>query len=470
MSNCTLPEPPPKKSTMLDSNHCTKEWIVNEENVCASKENPEYRQEKFEDGETAHVSCTFERTLGEKSQHADKHFCAHLETLHESVKNLPANKNLSLYIHNARLEEKSKERFLEYYRERREGHKFHDEEETNQAPPPVLTKSQYFGDEIGYRDDYLAIGYGAQVTQLDEYFRGHDEITWEDLEGFEVPHPHIAKSRRQRREYAPSPIELVLREYQTYDPSVPIEARIHTSIVSRIRPLLQQENINLSASDDYAILQACRFGNAELVKLLLKWEGPVEHRANPGARNNEPIILASQYGHADVVTLLLADDRVDPGAQNNLAFQIVSAEGNTDILTLLLADRRVDPSANNNTAIWLASYHGEVEAVKLLLADDRVNPAAQNNAAFIRASENGRTDVVKLLLADHRVDPAAQNDAAFRLASRYGRTDVVKLLLADRRVDPSAQNNAAFRLAYNNGHTDVVKLLRGSIVSTPSTT
>lgn len=67
--------------------------------------------------------------------------------------------------------------------------------------------------------------------------------------------------------------------------------------------------------------------------------------------------------------------------------------GHAEVVRLLLADSRVDPAANENEAIRYASRYGHHEVVRLLLADSRVDPAAIGNQAFQNASVNGRIDV-----------------------------------------------------------------------------
>ena len=83
-------------------------------------------------------------------------------------------------------------------------------------------------------------------------------------------------------------------------------------------------------------------------------------------------------GHASVVVLLLADERLDPNiAKKNGYTALISAalKGHAPVVTLLLADGRVDPDLTNQygrTAITCASLNRHDSVVKLLLADDAV--------------------------------------------------------------------------------------------------
>ena len=57
--------------------------------------------------------------------------------------------------------------------------------------------------------------------------------------------------------------------------------------------------------------------------------------------NNDSIKLASKYGYADIVKLLIADPRVDPTDDDNTAIKEASSNGHTRIVELLKADPRI---------------------------------------------------------------------------------------------------------------------------------
>ena len=90
-------------------------------------------------------------------------------------------------------------------------------------------------------------------------------------------------------------------------------------------------------------------------------------RVDPSANDNRAIKLASQYGHVDVVRLLLADPRVDPSAIGNRAIQDASEGGHVEAVRQLLADPRVGPNAKYGLAVRMAIYHGHLEVVDLLM-------------------------------------------------------------------------------------------------------
>ena len=221
-----------------------------------------------------------------------------------------------------------------------------------------------------------------------------------------------------------------------------------------------------------SMIMASRYGHLEVVKLFLEDQrfDPSEHDNNPFILHSprcyvvwylipSPISWACANGHLEVVKLLLEDKRVDLIVDHdNVAIIIASFNGHLKVVKLLLKDERVDECHGKGNALRCASGQGHLEVVKLLLEDEEIDPGNYNNDAIGFASANGHSEVVKLLLKDERVDPSDRNYIIID-ASEYGHTEVIKLLLEDGRADPSYRANMAIRLASENGHLQVVKLL-----------
>jgi ankyrin repeat protein len=133
----------------------------------------------------------------------------------------------------------------------------------------------------------------------------------------------------------------------------------------------------------------CKTGNLQQVQLLLQ-NGYV-----PNA-NDYAIQWASEYGHLDIVKLLL-DPKYgcDPTAYKNYAIQMASFEGHLDVVQLLL-QHGCDPTDYDNLAIQFASKNGHLDLVKLLLQHG-CDPTDDDNLAIRSASKNCHLDVVKLL-------------------------------------------------------------------------
>jgi ankyrin repeat protein len=183
------------------------------------------------------------------------------------------------------------------------------------------------------------------------------------------------------------------------------------------------------------------------------------------------LIWAAENGHGDIVSALLADERVDPNCndQGATALNTAAYEGHSDILRELLADERIDPNCNDegNSALIMTTLIGRIYIVCSLLADTRINPNhADGNGvtALILAASEGHTDIARVLLADQRVDPNhAAEDGATALvdAAREGRADIVDILLNNTRIDLSHADQAkkAIVEAAKNKHGEVLGLL-----------
>ena len=129
------------------------------------------------------------------------------------------------------------------------------------------------------------------------------------------------------------------------------------------------------------ILEACRNGKAEIVKLLLECSENDFDILN--RQINDEMVLACKNGHNDVVKLLLTQ---------------------SDII--------IDLNATNSfgkTALMWACQNGHKDVVKLLLeqSERNIDLNAQSDfgwTAFMDACRGGHNDVVKLLLEHSKVD------------------------------------------------------------------
>ena len=101
--------------------------------------------------------------------------------------------------------------------------------------------------------------------------------------------------------------------------------------------------------------------DVELVNMLIE-----NTEIDISATNNYAIRIASQNGHVAVVNRLLQDvtGRVDPSALNNYAIRYASENGHNAVVDRLLQDGRVDRSADRNYVFRLASENGHVDVVE----------------------------------------------------------------------------------------------------------
>jgi hypothetical protein len=83
-------------------------------------------------------------------------------------------------------------------------------------------------------------------------------------------------------------------------------------------------------------LTACN-GHISVVERLLQ-----DERIDPSANDNYAVQVAAQNGHLAVVERLLQDERVDPSADDNYAIRMAAFNGHLAVVDRLLEDDRVD--------------------------------------------------------------------------------------------------------------------------------
>ncbi|KAJ3334169.1 hypothetical protein HDU76_008631 [Blyttiomyces sp. JEL0837] len=223
--------------------------------------------------------------------------------------------------------------------------------------------------------------------------------------------------------------------------------------------LLRVDGVNPSFDREFALSRACKNGHLDVVKLLYK-------RGITSSEESDFFWKACRHGQSEVVQYLLNESTVILLADlNNTYIRAAAQYGHAEVVKLLLATGEVDASFGGNIAIVLAATNGHAEVVKLLLAVDSVDAGDRNNEAIRKAAANGHTNVVKLLLECGQVDVSADNNYAIRMAAMNGHREIVRLLLDTDRVDATAGNCYALRLATANRHEEVVELLCGYLAS-----
>lgn len=183
------------------------------------------------------------------------------------------------------------------------------------------------------------------------------------------------------------------------------------------------------------------------------------HYETPADDGSRALRYAARMGRADVVRLLLADERVDPAAFRQAALKAAVAGGSVDVVNLLWEDERVDVRGHERELLMEASSGGHVHIVRMLLSDTRGDWTSARHAALARAAAMGRTAVVRMLLEDTALRPAPGYHGPLLQAIRHNRVNVVRLLLQDGRADPASDRQAALRCACDGGNPKMVKLL-----------
>ena len=185
---------------------------------------------------------------------------------------------------------------------------------------------------------------------------------------------------------------------------------------------------------------AAQYGHAELVKLLL------DRGANPDSKcivGRTPLHRTAEYGHTDLVKLLM-DRGADPNEADKSGTTPLhwAAKSGRACLVKLLIERGADPDKKDDTgktplfkAVEYNQFERHTEAtdsVRILLdggADPNVH--AWDPTPLHRAAEFGRKDLVKLLL-ERGADPNETDGVGSTLlhwAAQFGKADLVRLLM-----------------------------------------
>ncbi|XP_078500424.1 ankyrin repeat and SAM domain-containing protein 1A isoform X21 [Lissotriton helveticus] len=167
----------------------------------------------------------------------------------------------------------------------------------------------------------------------------------------------------------------------------------------------------------YPLHLAAWKGDAQIVKLLIH-QGPSHTKVNEQNNDNETALhCAAQYGHTEVVKVLL-EELTDPTMRNN----------------------------KFETPLDLAALYGRLEVVKMLLNahPNLLSCNTKKHTPLHLAARNGHKAVVKVLLdAGMDINYQTEKGSALHEAALCGKTDVVQILL-DAGIDVHIKDNRGF--------------------------
>ncbi|XP_025019448.1 ankyrin repeat and SAM domain-containing protein 1A isoform X12 [Python bivittatus] len=154
----------------------------------------------------------------------------------------------------------------------------------------------------------------------------------------------------------------------------------------------------------YPLHLAAWKGDAEIVKLLIH-QGPSHTKVNEQNNDNETALhCAAQYGHTEVVKVLL-EELTDPTMRNNkfeTPLDLAALYGRLEVVKMLLNAHPNLLSCNTkkHTPLHLAARNGHKTVVHVLLeAGMDNNYQTEKGSALHEAALFGKTDVVQILLA-----------------------------------------------------------------------
>lgn len=196
-----------------------------------------------------------------------------------------------------------------------------------------------------------------------------------------------------------------------------------------------------------AVFNAARDGKLKLIQKLLSNKTPeeLEALAEEKTQGGTPLLIASRYGHLEVVDYLLEHCKANVELGGAVNFDGETIEG--------------------APPLWAASAAGHLPVVKTLLKHGAsVNNATLTNSTPLRAAcFDGHLEIVRYLV-DHRADMEVANrhgHTCLMISCYKGHKEIAKFLL-DRGADvnrKSVKGNTALHDCAESGSLDIMKML-----------
>ena len=248
---------------------------------------------------------------------------------------------------------------------------------------------------------------------------------------------------------------------------------------------LQTTMIDRDIENYTALMRASQTGHTEAVTLLLACPAVIKLAGAVNDAGDTALMLAAKFGHADTIIELIACPEisatarvVDAGGETTLMLAVRSKR--VESVSALLACLQISASANvtntfGDTALLIASRRGEsTQMIAALLACPMVAATAtmandNGHTALMFATFHGNFQIVSALLSDPIVAASAceadeTGFSALMYASQHGYTLIVTALLGCSSVAKSASifnenEQTALMIACIAGRTDTVVAL-----------
>ncbi|XP_077151599.1 ankyrin repeat and SAM domain-containing protein 1A isoform X4 [Ranitomeya variabilis] len=218
--------------------------------------------------------------------------------------------------------------------------------------------------------------------------------------------------------------------------------------LSSLLSIWRGPNVNCVDSSGYTPLHhAALNGHKEVVEVLLRNEAVTNIADCKGCF---PLHLAAWKGDAHIVRLLIhhGPSLAKVNEQNNdneTALHCAAQYGHTEVVRVLL-EELTDPTMRNHkmeTPLDLAALYGRLEVVKLLLNahPNLLSCHTRKHTPLHLAARNGHRAVVRVLLdAAMDINYTTEKGSALHEAALFGKADVVQVLL-DAGIDVSITDN-----------------------------
>ena len=159
--------------------------------------------------------------------------------------------------------------------------------------------------------------------------------------------------------------------------------------------------VDPSAGGHSALQNAILYGHPSIVDLLLK-----ESRVDAALLNQFFNLLpriADENAATDILEILVATGKIDVTVSSNRFIKRAAAQGNSKAFGILLR-AGADPAADDDTPLREAVFKGHANIVKMLLADERVYRKAGWVDLLGIAAAGRHVDVLQALLESKKID------------------------------------------------------------------
>lgn len=212
----------------------------------------------------------------------------------------------------------------------------------------------------------------------------------------------------------------------------------------QIIELLLIHGANIHYKKDTLFRFACKEGDLETVKILLKYNPEIQ------ALNNYAIVSACNGNYNNIVELLL-ENGVDVNFNDCTLLNIACYRGNFKLIKLLIEKYIANINPHENDLLTTACRDNQYEVVKLLIEYKII---IRSEASLIHSIYNENYEMTKLLIGCYpNITDNILSEACVRRDPR-----IVRLIL-DRGISPNCRNGEALIMSAMKSRYDFVELL-----------
>jgi hypothetical protein len=144
------------------------------------------------------------------------------------------------------------------------------------------------------------------------------------------------------------------------------------------------------------------FTNSIMNNDILITKSLINHKSvHPAFDSNLAIRMASKYGYAEMVKLLMKDRRVDPSQTNNTPIRMAIENKNTSVVNLLFKRKKVRNNKANSWVLLELLKKYDTDTVKNMYQKMTIIKSEDIIQPILHAMENNKYDIFFLLWKDH---------------------------------------------------------------------